>query len=72
MLKKELLTKTKKSKHKGLAKLLTKRKPRISDFFPQEMTEIFDKSERKIGDHERVLLSLLVQIIVEIVIKEEI
>lgn len=50
---------------------MTKRKPKISDFLPREMIAILDKSERKIGEHERILLSLLVQVIVEIVIKEE-
>lgn len=60
-----------KKKHNGLAKSLTKSKVKILDFLPKEMTEIFDKSERKIGENERILLSLLVQVIVETVIKEE-
>jgi len=71
MLKQEELIKKKKEKQRGLTKSLKKRKPKISDFLPQEMTEIFDKSERKIREAERILLSLLVQVIVEIVIKEE-
>jgi len=67
MLKEEALNRSKKKRHK----VLKKRKPKISDFLPREMTEILDKSERKIGEQERILLSLLVQVIVEIVIKEE-
>ncbi|PWS28563.1 hypothetical protein DHW03_01535 [Pedobacter yonginense] len=49
----------------------TKEKIRPTDFLPAEMKEIFDKSDRKIGQNEQILLSLLVQIIVEIVTKEE-
>lgn len=49
----------------------TKEKIRPIDFLPAEMKVIFDKSDRKIGQNEQILLSLLVQIIVEIVIKEE-
>jgi len=71
MLKEEALNERQAKKYKGLAKSTIKRKSKISDFLPREMTEILDKSERKIGEHERILLSLLVQVIVEIVIKEE-
>lgn len=67
MIKVETISIKKMKKHKEMMK----RKPRISDFLPKEMTGILDKSERKIGEHERILLSLLVQVIVEIVIKEE-
>jgi hypothetical protein len=42
-----------------------------TSFIPVEMTKIFANAPRKFSKNEQILLSLLVQIIVEIITKEE-
>ncbi|KQS36902.1 hypothetical protein [Pedobacter sp. Leaf194] len=64
-------TKTKNEHLDKTSEIRNLKKARASDFLPEQLKELFDNSERKIGEHERILLSLLVEIIVEITIKEE-